>query len=58
MKPEICSASDARLLFGQAQEQGAGGITSAGKFYERSGIAILGLFKGEPNNHAAAIVDD
>jgi len=58
MKPEICPGFDAGLLLRQTQEKGAGRITFARKFYERSGIAVLGQFKGEPDNRATAIVED
>ncbi|HUQ38484.1 MAG TPA: hypothetical protein VM144_19115 [Aestuariivirga sp.] len=58
MKPEICPTIDASLLLRQTQEKGAGRITFARKFYERSGIAVLGQFKGEPDNRATAIVED
>ena len=58
MKPEICPTIDTRLLLRQTQEKGAGRITFARKFYERSGISVLGQFKGEPDNRATAIVED
>src|SRR5688572_23826764 len=58
MKPEICPRIDAGLLLRQTQEKSASGIASAGKFYERSGVAVLGHLEGEHNNLATAIVED
>jgi len=56
MKPEICPANDAGLLLRQTQEQGASGIASAGKFYERSGVPIFGHFNGEQRPYYFSLV--